>query len=142
LTLSTGRSSERINDRHIKMAHEVMAKLAERIEALQTTEVTVGNLGRLFELCVKVERLALGESTENVHAAHEGVENGAPIRHAVLGKVIVLPPNGRDPVPEAFRSGFPSNTQFDRTTWFAPAIRQRQNLLSPTSSTMSYYSKA
>ena len=65
-----------VND--AKIARMVKQKVVDRLATLDASELSPTQLVAFFELAVKVERLSLGESTENVaQVMSEAVEDSA-----------------------------------------------------------------
>jgi hypothetical protein len=54
-----------MNDRHAKQARLFQSKALQRLNMLQIDELSPSDLIKFFEVAAKVERLAMGEPTEN-----------------------------------------------------------------------------
>jgi len=60
---------------HIKLAKGVQAKVAQRLQSLQPQDISAGEMGRLLDVAVKIERLASGVPTEHTKTEVEGQVN-------------------------------------------------------------------
>lgn len=72
-----------MDDRHARIARAVQGKIIASLQAVDPGKLSPNELARLLEVAVKVERMALGASSENV--AVSGPEGG-PVELADLSK--------------------------------------------------------
>lgn len=64
--------------RHAQTSKLFQQKILERIQRLNPAELSPNDLARWFEIAVKIERLSMGETTEN-HAQEITGKDGGPI---------------------------------------------------------------
>lgn len=65
--------------RHAQVSKMFQNKILERMQRLNSAELSPGDLSRWFEMAVKIERLSMGEATEIQNGAlqHTGRDGGA-----------------------------------------------------------------
>lgn len=74
-----------MEERHVAIAKGMQAQLIQRLQTLRAEELTPSTMAQMFDVAVKVERLALGAATARVDAeppAESYFESA--IVHAVL----------------------------------------------------------
>ncbi|MCC7180454.1 MAG: hypothetical protein IT177_18890 [Acidobacteria bacterium] len=57
-----------MEERHVAIAKGMQAQLIQRLQTLRAEELTPGTMAQMFDVAVKVERLALGAATARVDA--------------------------------------------------------------------------
>lgn len=88
-------------ERHAKQAMMFQNKILERLRTLDPNRLTPADLIRWFDIAVKVERLARGESTEIHEVEHSGQvdqRGNVRIQHEILAD-----PESRELVKQLFR---------------------------------------
>lgn len=59
-------------ENHVKLSKGIQAKVAQRLRTLRPEDISPGDLSRLLDVAVKIERLALGAHTEHTKAEVDG----------------------------------------------------------------------
>lgn len=59
-------------ENHIKLSKGIQAKVAQRLRTLRPEDMSAGDIGRLLDVAVKIERLAMGAPTEHSKAEIDG----------------------------------------------------------------------
>lgn len=65
LRLKNEEKIKRMHRRHIRQAILFQKKLVERLKHLDPGDLTPSDIAKWFDIAVKIERLSMGESTEN-----------------------------------------------------------------------------
>jgi hypothetical protein len=89
------RRIDRANREHLNLAQVMLGKVAKRLEVLKAeTELTPRDLNTMIEVATKIQRLALGMSTNNIQS-EVSAPGGEPLQGTVIPVTIYIPDNGR-----------------------------------------------
>lgn len=62
----------KMNERHVKQSQAIQNKVVERLMTIKPSELSPSDLIKWFEVAAKTERLARGETTENIKQESTG----------------------------------------------------------------------
>lgn len=82
---------QEMTDRHIKEAMMLQGKVLERLRTLKPNDLNPSDVAKWFDIAVKIERLARGESTENVNQEVQGQVVHTHDKQQIVQEIINTP---------------------------------------------------
>lgn len=91
---------KKMAERHAKQAMMIQNKIVQRLQTLDPNQLSPSDLIRWFDIAVKVERLARGQSTEITKLEHNGQVS---VNNDYITQRILSDPESRELARELFR---------------------------------------
>ena len=92
----------KMSERHAKQAMAIQQKIVTRLQSLDANMLSPSDLIKWLDVSVKIERLARGESTENVNQNHSG-QVIQKHEDAALKELLEQDPESRELLRELYR---------------------------------------